>query len=174
MNITIASYEEATRLLRSPGTTGVSIWPWHHVVSINDPGRSPPDGVAAHPSSLVLSFHDITADMDGKRMPTLEHTLRLVHFARGMSSSSRVLVHCGQGIARSSAAALTILASREVPSHDAAQRVTCELLRLKRFIMPNQLMVHHADEALGWGGKLFAAYRLRFKAGTGIWVPPEV
>lgn len=31
----------------------------------------------------------------------------------------------------------------------------------------------HADDALQWGGKLHAAYRRTFKAGTAIWTPPN-
>jgi hypothetical protein len=51
--------------------------------------------------------------------------------------------------------------------------VMADLLAIRAFVMPNEPMVWNADDALGWGGQLHAAYRRTFRAGTGIWTPPK-
>ena len=71
------------------------------------------------------------------------------------------------------AAALAILASRVAPTPEAAAQVMKDLLSIRAFVMPNEVMVWHADDALQWGGQLHAAYRRTFKAGTAIWTPPK-
>lgn len=171
MTIIIASADEARRILLSDESARID-----GLISINDPGEPPPSAVVLANRRIVLHFHDTSQHHDepglcGLKPPHPADTRRIIDFAATFGDDATLLIHCGHGISRSAAAALTVLASRVEPSHPAARKVICDLLAIKRGLMPNQAMVHYADEALGWSGKLFAAYRLAFKAGSAIWTP---
>lgn len=172
MTILIASADEAERILLSDESARID-----GLISINDPGKPPPDAVVLANLRLVLHFHDTSQHHDepglqGLKPPHPADTRRIIGFAASFDPGATLLIHCGHGISRSAAAALTVLASRVEPSHPAARKVMCDLMAIKRGLSPNQAMVHYADDALGWSGKLFAAYRLAFKAGSAIWSPP--
>lgn len=173
MKITIASYDQADAMLRL-GQHSVT-----HVISINDQDDQPPVGVGLFDGPrCILHFDDVprpveNAHSHGLKPPHPADMRRILDFALVFDEHSHVLVHCAQGRSRSPAAALAILASRvATPSLEAGAKVMADLLTIRAFIMPNELMVWHADDALQWGGKLHAAYRRTFKAGAAIWTPP--
>ena len=170
MNITIASFDRATEILRSLRARDIT-----HVVSIGDPGHPMPEWLERHHASkLRLEFHDTSLTSGALVPPNAAHVQRVVDFAASMREESVVLTHCVGGISRSSAAALIIMASRLDASAENAARVMDELVKIKWSVMPNELMVWVADtEVLGWGGMLHAAYRRRFKAGTAALFPVE-
>lgn len=151
-----------------------------HVISINDPELQPPVGVVQFEGpKCILRFDDVPRPMEdahlhGLKPPHPADTRRILDFARLLEDDSHVLIHCALGHSRSPAAALTILASRvATPSPGAAAEVMADLLDIRAFVMPNEVMVWHADNALGWGGRLYVAYRRTFKTGTAIWMPPS-
>ena len=160
--ITIASYELAHTLL------GLSERNFHHVISINDPETKPPETLTGHSArSLILYFHDILMCRPGTESayytcPTRDDVHSIVRFARGISHEQEVLIHCAAGISRSSAAALTVLASKLRPSTKTALHAVTAVLEAKASIFPNATMVGHADELLGYDGELADAYRRKF------------
>ena len=174
MKITIASYDQADAMLRL-GRHDVT-----HVISINDPELHPPMGVLDFEGPrCLLRFDDVPRPIEdahshGLKPPHPADMRRIIEFSRLLEEHDHVLMHCAQGRSRSPAAALAILASRvATPSPESGAKVMADLLAIRAFIMPNELMVWHADDALQWGGKLHAAYRRTFKAGTAIWTPPS-
>jgi len=172
-SITIASYDLAEGLLGSRVGSQFT-----HVVSINDPDRAPPGPLLHHEGAhLVLSFHDIS-DPDprlvGMAAPKSQDVECIIEFAAGIHEGSEVLCHCAAGISRSSAAALTILASKLEPSSISAMKAVQEVLRIKDMIHPNGLMVGFADRLLGYKGRLVDAYSATFKGGSLLWMPSEL
>lgn len=145
-----------------------------HVVSISDPQDGPPAEVEDHPQrTLALTFHDISERRGNLVMPTRRDVLRIVKFAEAMEPGEYVMCHCNAGISRSSAAALTIFASKMDPGPRSAQQAVTEVMRVKSIIHPNRAMVAFADDILGYGGALVDAHASTFEGGVGFWVPPE-
>lgn len=119
-----------------------------HVISIRKEGRAfhPPKVDAAR--HLVLSFED-TLDAAHPDAPQLAHVEAAVAFIDALPSDARLLVHCLQGLSRSTALVLGILA-REV----SPLRAGFLLHRLRPVATPNTLLVKLWDERLGLGGEL--------------------
>lgn len=162
----ILSYETAQGVLRSKAGTAVT-----HVVSINDPDTQPPRALEDHRGThLLLSFHDICEPFEDLKCPTKADVKRIVKFAARLEARHEVIVHCAAGISRSSAAALTIIASQLVPSKKAAEAAVLKLLKVKEAVHPNRMMVGFADELLGYDGRLSEAVASTF-GGTEIFLP---
>lgn len=140
-----------------------------HLVSISDPDAGPPKEVTNHAGrKLCLLFHDIS-DPDGDlTVPVRYDVEQIVKFAEAIQPGEHTLCHCNAGISRSSAAALTIIASKLKPNGENAQRAITELMSIKDIIHPNRAMVQYADDILGWDGRLVGAYRTTFGGGTDL------
>lgn len=166
-DIVISSRDTARALLRRNFST------FRHVVSISDKTDEPPREVTKYPGRrLILNFDDVTHEDEDLTPPTKEDVRQIVEFAQKMNPLEMVLVHCNAGISRSSAAALTLLASKLDPSPENAKRALEVLLQIKEAIHPNWLMVDFADELLGYGGALSGARREAFGEGTSLlWLP---
>lgn len=166
-DIVIASRDLASNLLRR------SFVAFRHVISINDGDDHPPRVVQNRPGrNLILRFHDITHEDEDLVPPCGNDVAKIISFADGIQPQETVLVHCNAGISRSSAAALTVIASMLEPTKKNAERAVEELLRVKEAIRPNWLMVKFADEQLSYKGTLLGAYREAFGAGTNLlWLP---
>lgn len=142
------------------------------------PLSSLPDALAAHaPSHLVsllspehmvgtpagfpaamhlrLGVNDIVDPAAGTAPPARKHIEELLEFSRSWDASQPFLIHCWAGISRSMASAFTILCDRLGPDREI------EIARAMRqrapHAQPNRLLVQHADDALGRGGKMMAA-----------------
>lgn len=170
--ISIMSYDLAEGALGS--TIGFK---FTHVISINNPETEPPKPLEQHPGKhLVLSFHDISVNPNKGNfsVPGRDDVKRIIEFAEDMDEESEVLCHCAAGISRSSAAALTIIASKYEASSINAMKAVQDVLAIKNIIHPNAIMVGFADELLGWDGRLVAAHSSTFKGGDLLWMPPEL
>jgi predicted protein tyrosine phosphatase len=94
-------------------------------------------------------------------MPEMVHMEAILAFggsiSRATDEQSHLLVHCHMGVSRSTAAMAAILAQAD-PTLDE-DRLFKDLATLRPQIWPNSVMVAHADELLGRGGRLTEALR---------------
>ncbi len=101
------------------------------------PPRSPPE------RHLVLSFED-THDAAHPDAPRIDHIEATIAFVDALPADARLLVHCLQGLSRSTGLVLGLLA-REV----SPWRAGYLLHRLRPVATPNMLLVRLWDERLG-------------------------
>jgi predicted protein tyrosine phosphatase len=147
--ILVTSRPEAVRLLASP-TIAARIT---HMISIDDPGELPPPGFDEVPKRLMLRFHDLDEDLDLLKAPRERHVRAVIDFARAAAGQEGVLlIHCGAGVSRSTAAALTVLATWLEPGREA--EAAEQLLALAPLAEPNARLVRWADRLLGRQGAL--------------------
>lgn len=111
-----------------------------------------PDGLLTE-NHLVLQFADVTSAEDGVPV-TAAHMERLIVFARGLPSRSRVLVHCSAGIGRSPACALGIHLARGHRLATTFRRMLVD----RPAAQPNPLVVLELDELLGATGRVWRFY----------------
>jgi predicted protein tyrosine phosphatase len=104
---------------------------------------------------LQLTFHDIAEPLDGFTAPRREHVEDILGFVATWQPPAGLLIHCWAGISRSTAAAYATMCALN-PRHDEAE-IAWDLRRMAPTASPNRLMVSHADELLGRGGRMIAA-----------------
>ena len=114
---------------------------------------------------LRLSFDDITHEHHasyGFDPCTEDHIKRLVEFEK-RCSKGRLLIHCAQGVSRSSAVAYILLALRLNHPNEALKLLLSEVREAealafrdpKEGILPNRRVVWLADDYLGLSGALY-------------------
>lgn len=139
--------------------------PFTHVLSIvgtwtrPDADEVPPPGgqavwAAYRAEKLLLTFDDVTRQSVHGDPPREAHVQAIVSLARRLTPQDRVLVHCGAGISRSTAAALVILAHHLGPDREA--QAVEHLLALRPQARPHQRMVEMADALLDRQGALYS------------------
>ena len=134
----------------------ISIHAPSHLVSLLSPENmiETPLGFAAT-RHLKLGVNDIVDPAAGPAPPQRSHVDALLIFSRAWGAEQPLLIHCWAGISRSMACAFTILCDRLGPDREI------EIARAMRqrapHAQPNRLLVSHADQALGRGGKMLAA-----------------
>jgi predicted protein tyrosine phosphatase len=147
--IAIASLSRARRIKRN-GFTGV--------MSFENQGQRLSKSLRFHrrpaPEQIILVAEDLDEPDGLTKVPVEFDAVRILEFGRRHANGA-LLVHCNAGISRSSAAALAILADRMGDGHE--QDALSEMLRLRPCAVPNLLIVRHADNLLGRGGKLLDA-----------------
>jgi predicted protein tyrosine phosphatase len=113
-----------------------------------------PDGfpAAAH---LRLGLNDIIDPVAGTAPPTLEHMEALLTFARSWDAQAPMVIHCWAGISRSMASAYAILCDRLGPNREI--QIARAMRQRAPQAQPNRLLVQHADEILGRGGRMVLA-----------------
>ena len=130
-----------------------------HVLSVLDPGWPDIEAFGAYGEHrrTTLRFHDIIEEQEGRIMPAPEHMEAVLAFGRSLEASGdgHLLVHCHAGISRSTASMLAILAQASPRADEDALFVRLRTIRPRAW--PNSVMVGHADDALGRGGRLLAA-----------------
>ena len=104
---------------------------------------------------LKLGVNDVSDPNAGEHPPGREHIDRLIAFAREWDASKPLLIHCWAGISRSMASAYTILCDRL--GRDREFEIALAMRRRAPHASPNALLVRHADDALGRGGRMVAA-----------------
>ena len=160
MHVSILSYDEASRTLGS-----IKALRFTHVISINGPDTQPPAPLQDHDGEhLVLHFWDA---VEGDGSPGRDHVQAIIDFAKTMTQDSVLLCHCAAGISRSSAAALTVIASQMEPTALNAMKAVQDVRDIKGTVWPNALMVQWADELLGFDGALVGVHSTTFK-GSGL------
>lgn len=119
-----------------------------HILGIQ--ARSLPFGgpLLAAERHLVLEFDDV-AEPSLSDAPTIRHIEAAMEFVDALPTDAMLAIHCMQGISRSTALALGLLA-REVPPAQAGLL----LHSLRPFACPNALMIRLWDEELDLKGEL--------------------
>lgn len=104
---------------------------------------------------LRIDVHDIVEPLFDQVPPDSSHVKRLIAFAESWGGEGPMVVHCWAGISRSTAAAFTALClvNPQVPELAIARA----LRAASPTAQPNQLIVRHADDLLGRGGRMLAA-----------------
>ena len=119
------------------------------VITIEEPDIDVPFRTDVVPQ-LILQFHDIDMTMLGYVEPELEHVQQALNFAR--ETDGPLLVHCREGISRSTAIALALASDRLGVGRE---RQACEWLRATYpEAQPNRLVVFCLDEVCGYGYRL--------------------
>jgi predicted protein tyrosine phosphatase len=127
-----------------------------HLVSLLSPEHmiGTPAGFPAE-RHLKLGVNDIADPAAGSDPPGRAHVDRLLEFSRGWDASRPMVIHCWAGISRSMASAFTILCDRL--GTDREIEIARAIRTRAPHAQPNRLIVRHADEALGRGGRMIAA-----------------
>jgi predicted protein tyrosine phosphatase len=127
-----------------------------HLVSLLSPEHmiETPAGfpVSRHPK---LGVNDIVDPAAGTAPPGRAHIDALLAFSREWDASAPLLIHCWAGISRSMASAFTILCDRLGPDREI--EIARAIRQRAPHAQPNRLLVSHADDALGRGGRMLAA-----------------
>jgi predicted protein tyrosine phosphatase len=146
-NITIASWYEADQILRANHRFRMN-----HVLSIGDRGEPWPNNLRdTNLNILRLEFADIGIPwnkplLHDRRPPSMGDMQAVLTWARKIPAGANVLVHCHAGISRSSASAYSILCQALGPGKE--KEAVRQLLKIKKNIMPNGMMVLYADRLL--------------------------
>lgn len=104
---------------------------------------------------LQLAIDDVSDPRAADFPPGREHIDRLLAFSREWDAQAPFLIHCWAGISRSMASAFTVLCDRLGPDREV--EIALAMRRRAPHAQPNALLVRHADEALGRGGRMTAA-----------------
>lgn len=126
-----------------------------YVLSIVDPGWDTID------IEKAVSFPDVNwklvrfedSEVIG-RGPTLEHAREILEWAKIIPVDAEVIVHCHQGISRSTATALAML----VQFHGVDRLEECgeRLLKARSYASPNLMLAGLFDQLLGCDGEFLA------------------
>jgi predicted protein tyrosine phosphatase len=136
-DLKVTGYDEGTRLM-------VAGWPTH---AISVTRRVMPDMRCDH---LQIFMDDILRPTPGLILPDMNHLYQILNFTHNLDLTDRVLVHCHQGINRSTAAAIGILIQHGVEYIDAYWQIAAQ----RPNMAPNRLLISYIDRNFGLAGKL--------------------
>ncbi|GAB4360210.1 MAG: protein-tyrosine-phosphatase [Kiloniellaceae bacterium] len=139
-----------------------------HVLSVIDPGWPEIPAFKAFDDHhrVILHCHDIIAPVPGRTLPSRDDVAAVLAFGEALKASARerdeghLLVHCHMGVSRSTAAMLSLLA--QVHGGEDEDALFQRLRDIRPQAWPNSVMVGHADDLLGRGGRLTAALRRHY------------
>lgn len=131
-----------------------------HVLSLLDPGALELDAFDAygHHERAIFRFHDIIAPEPGYILPTKADMQRILELGQKLMADEaqlHFLVHCHQGVSRSTAVVTSLLAQAHPELEEDKLFAKLREYRLKAW--PNSLMIQYADELLGKDGRLLEA-----------------
>lgn len=122
-------------------------WPTH-IVSMVDPGVHVPFTCKNH---LVLHLHDAESQVYQEWiLPNKQHLDEILEFSQSLGTGDRLLVHCHQGLSRSTAASLGIMLQHGMEPEQAYRHVES----VRDILLPNGLLSRIVDERFGLGGVL--------------------
>lgn len=135
-----------------------------HILSVDLPERPAPTPDWFTGTHVHVFFDDVESEESAKEHgsvpPTIEEVGKALDLGRECLKLCRarmvhLLIHCTQGASRSPALAYAIAAMALGPGQE--QAALKHILRLRRYAVPNRLVVHLADECLQRNGMLEAA-----------------
>ncbi len=136
MHLMIASRVEAGQLLYH--------YNYDHLISLGD---LLPANWLRGGHLLRLTFDDIEHESiatirAGYVAPSEQDIAAIVEFARTIKQGDRVLIHCAQGISRSTAAAMIVL----MTCGATREQARAEVLKIRPIARPNALMLRLYEE----------------------------
>jgi predicted protein tyrosine phosphatase len=147
--IAITSLSKAKKIKRDYGA----------IITIEDPGIRAIKRLRfhnkPHPPQLVLRFEDVDRYDEGLATPDIHHVAAALSFAEA-NADKELLVHCHQGVCRSTALGLAIYAQRLGAGRE--QEAVKKLLETNPDAAPTLCMIEMADELLNRNGHLVAAW----------------
>ena len=139
-----------------------------HVLSIVDPDDSPniPGLGVPLDRRLILLCDDVDSRAEARSRekmipgskctaPSRSMVKKALAFAKALPDHATLLVHCGQGISRSTAVAFAVLCQEQPNINE--QEVFQQVKRLRPQAYPNTLIVAQADALLGRDGRMCRA-----------------
>lgn len=130
------------------------------MISIGDPSThpeicaaQPPPDFTVFPNTRIHRFEFQDIGHICETSPTAEHVKRLLDLIDGFIASKedlRILFHCQAGISRSTAAAFILCVRAGLTYQQAYDYI----LSVRGILMPNVLMIKHADIMMNQGGKM--------------------
>jgi predicted protein tyrosine phosphatase len=118
---------------------------------IDTPAGFPPE------RHLRVGMNDVVDVTAGDTPPDRRHVEELLSFARSWPAEEPMLVHCWAGVSRSMAATYIILCDRL--GHGSETAAAKAIRARAPHAYPNALLVRHADDCLGRGGRMIAAIK---------------
>jgi predicted protein tyrosine phosphatase len=115
------------------------------------------DGFGQHERE-IFRFHDIIAPEPGYVLPTMGDMQRILDIGQKLMADEakhHLLVHCHQGVSRSTAVVTSLLAQAHPELEEDLLFARLREYRMKAW--PNSLMIQYADELLGKEGRLLEA-----------------
>ena len=135
-----------------------------HLLSIDNPGDPTPRPEWFAGDHWYIVFQDFESGAEAHEFsaggPTRKNIQQVLDHAASCLKASRsgevhLLVHCMAGVSRSTASAFAILAMLLGPGQE--MNALKYLMKIKPVAFPNKLVVQHADDILGRGGKMLEA-----------------
>ena len=129
---------------------------WTHVISIwekdleGDKSCRELLKTIAPRADLLFSFFADTYVPGHPHAPRLQDVERILDFTSGLTTKSKVLVHCHAGVSRSTAAAYAILCQHTSPGMEMENLLHIQSLR--EWAYPNRLIIELADKVLNRKG----------------------
>ena len=127
-----------------------------HIVTMINEGtivRRPPS--VPEDNHLFLGFNDISAPIDGMRLPGQDHMDAFLAFLERWDRTSPIVVHCFAGVSRSTAGAFTAMCHFRPDLSET--EIAMRLRDASPSATPNIRLVELADASLGRGGRMVEA-----------------
>lgn len=122
-------------------------WPTH-IVSMVDPGVDIDFTCSKH---LILHLHDVESQLKNEWvLGNPAHIDAILDFTKDLGAGDKLLVHCHQGLSRSTAASIGIMLQHGMDAESAYRYVES----VRDILLPNGLIVRILDERFGLGGQL--------------------
>jgi predicted protein tyrosine phosphatase len=122
-------------------------WPTH-IISMVDPGVQILFSCENH---LVLHLHDVESQlMESWVLPNEHHLDSILEFSKDLQDGDRLLVHCHQGISRSTSAAIGIMIQHGMDAEAAYRHVES----VRDILLPNGLITRMIDNRFGLNNAL--------------------
>lgn len=122
-------------------------WPTH-VISMVDPSVEIPFTCKNH---LILHLHDVESQLRAEWvLGSEQHIDAILEFTKDLTSHHRLLVHCHQGISRSTAASIGIMLQHGMDAESAYRYVES----VRDILLPNGLIIRMLDDRFNLDGAL--------------------